>query len=495
MPWFLTSDNLYSYEDETWIKDPVEFESASAFFIDSNDITWIGTGNGLVRYDKTNSHVYTVNDGLIYNIVHSITEDDDGNLWFATPFGWSKFDGERFDSIQYSVGLRSNAISDIFVDSNNRTWIGTSSGIDIFDGNSWEYFSENEGLVTGVSSIAEAPDGTFWVRNKNAISHYNGDTWIIYNDADSGVSREEQILVDSKNNVWARQKYNYISQFNGDTWEQYDFPFSQTNYSHGMVIDNNDMLWLILRDNNNNYYLYNFSDNHKWIDNTPEDVYEIYAVAKDNKNRIWLNGRIKESDKSALLYFDEGKWNFETYLPDEKYPHKPVIKVMAVDYTDKVWLGSKQSGVLVYNGGSWDYHTVSTGSLLTDAINDIAVDKNNTVWIGTAYYGLVSIEQNYQNVQESTPSDFSLISNYPNPFNASTTVSFQLDEPGNITLDIYNISGQKVRELVTEYLPAGTHTYVWDGKDDTGKDVSSGIFLSILKYHNKISTRKMVMIR
>ncbi len=462
VPWFLTPDKLYTYKDETWIEDPVEYEKGGVLFIDRNDIIWISTGNGLIRYDRTDSYLYTTHDGLIHNIVHSITEDDDGNLWLATPVGWSKFDGETFDSINYSVGLRSNSIRDIFVDSSNAKWIGTSKGIDIFDGESWKYYSENDGLIPRqTSDITEAPDGTFWISQKSVISHYDGDTWITYNDVDFGTSRVEQIFVDSKNNVWTLHGKNYVSQFNGDIWEQFDFPVGQISYSHGMVCDNNDKLWIIIRDNKNIYYLYNFSDDHEWIEKTPEDVYEIYAVAKDYKNRIWLNGRIKESYKSALLYYDRGRWNFETFLPDEKKPSRPVTTVMAVDYTNKVWLGTEKSGVMVYDGESWINHTVSTGSLPDSEISDIAVDRNNTVWVGTLYEGLVSIKQDNIHVdQESTPSELLLLPNFPNPFNASTTLSFKLNKTGDVTFDIYNISGQKIRELITEILPAGIHNVV-----------------------------------
>ena len=501
VPWFLTTDKLYSYNNKTWETLPLEFEGGRTLFIDSNDIFWIGTGNGLIRYDGSVTRLYTTADGIIHNIVNSITEDDNGNIWFATSVGWSKFNGDKFESINYSAGLHSNYINNLYIDSSNAIWVGTDAGIDIFNGTKWKFYTDYDGLISNnLNDITEAPDNTFWVSQKTMISCFDGNTWTAFDNLDFLKSNSvEKICVDSKNNVWACLKYNYLSQFNGDTWKQYDYPVGQMNYFHGMICDNNDILWIIIRDNKNKYYLFNFSENHEWIDKTPEEAYEIFAVAKDQNNGIWLNAILKDSFKCALLYYDGTEWQIAAYLPEDIIPITPtamITDVMAVDYSGKVWLGTKKSGVLVYGGNSWAIDTVAPGILTSNGISDIVVDKNNTVWVGTYYNGIVSIPQNTNSVeQESAPSEFSLLSNFPNPFNASTTVSFQLDEPGDVTLVIYNISGQKVRELVTESLPAGTHTFLWDGKDDMGYDVSSGMYLSYLKCGDKISTGKMVMIR
>jgi flagellar hook assembly protein FlgD len=74
-----------------------------------------------------------------------------------------------------------------------------------------------------------------------------------------------------------------------------------------------------------------------------------------------------------------------------------------------------------------------------------------------------------------TPKDFELNQNYPNPFNNQTVIKFNLRRPAEISLTIYNILGQKVRTLVEERLNAGSQTFSWDGKDDKGNDLSSGI--------------------
>ena len=87
------------------------------------------------------------------------------------------------------------------------------------------------------------------------------------------------------------------------------------------------------------------------------------------------------------------------------------------------------------------------------------------------------------------------ISNYPNPFNPETIISYSLSTNDNIKLEIYNIKGQKVRTLVNKRQKSGYYQSAWDGKDDSGKKLSSGIYLYRLKTSDKLFTRKMLMLK
>jgi Tol biopolymer transport system component len=98
-------------------------------------------------------------------------------------------------------------------------------------------------------------------------------------------------------------------------------------------------------------------------------------------------------------------------------------------------------------------------------------------------------------VMEKAPVNFSIRNNYPNPFNPSTTIEFSLPENGFARLEIYDISGQKVRELFVGQIDAGSHTAFWDGRDSAGTSVSSGVYLSRLSFGNRIAVRKMTLIR
>jgi len=94
------------------------------------------------------------------------------------------------------------------------------------------------------------------------------------------------------------------------------------------------------------------------------------------------------------------------------------------------------------------------------------------------------------------PTHTALIGNYPNPFNPETTISFSLSEQSSfVTLDIFNVRGQQVRTLVNEQLTSGFYTYVWDGKSDTGRSVTSGIYFYKMQNADYTRTRKMILLK
>lgn len=96
---------------------------------------------------------------------------------------------------------------------------------------------------------------------------------------------------------------------------------------------------------------------------------------------------------------------------------------------------------------------------------------------------------------EMLPQKYALFQNFPNPFNAFTTIRVQLPEASEVKLSVYNLLGQEVRRLVDGKVEAGTHSVLWDGRDEDGKPVGSGIYFSRLKVGEIVRTRKAVLLR
>ena len=82
-----------------------------------------------------------------------------------------------------------------------------------------------------------------------------------------------------------------------------------------------------------------------------------------------------------------------------------------------------------------------------------------------------------------------------NPFNPSTTIEYQPPSRGNVQINIYNSFGQLVRSLVNEQRDAGTHTAVWDGKDNTGKVVSSGAYFYQIRADDAVQAKRMLLLK
>jgi hypothetical protein len=87
------------------------------------------------------------------------------------------------------------------------------------------------------------------------------------------------------------------------------------------------------------------------------------------------------------------------------------------------------------------------------------------------------------------------ISNYPNPFNPDTTIRLELAEAGRIELSIYNIKGQKVRNLLDAHTEPGIFTCNWNGRDDNGRPVASGQYFIKLKQNDEVTVEKMMMVK
>ena len=127
-------------------------------------------------------------------------------------------------------------------------------------------------------------------------------------------------------------------------------------------------------------------------------------------------------------------------------------------------------------GGFWDL-------VVTNPVNGTAVVED-----GFYIDAVVAVNPN-------TPVASVLRQNYPNPFNPSTTISFDLREKVHATLAVYNLRGQLVRTLVDRTLDAATHAETWDGKDDRGQPVASGVYFARLRAGAFQDVRKMMLLK
>ncbi|MBN1291277.1 MAG: T9SS type A sorting domain-containing protein, partial [Candidatus Latescibacteria bacterium] len=98
-------------------------------------------------------------------------------------------------------------------------------------------------------------------------------------------------------------------------------------------------------------------------------------------------------------------------------------------------------------------------------------------------------------VQSIKPANFAIIGNYPNPFNPSTTIQFSLPESGLVDLSVYNIMGQKVRELVSDVLTPGIHSVVWNGNDDRSRPLSAGLYFTRLEMNGLNVYKRMMLLK
>lgn len=88
-----------------------------------------------------------------------------------------------------------------------------------------------------------------------------------------------------------------------------------------------------------------------------------------------------------------------------------------------------------------------------------------------------------------------LVGSFPNPFNPATTIAFTLAAPGRASLDILGVDGRRLARLVDEALPAGRHERVWDGRDDEGRPLASGLYLAQLRWSGGAESRRLLLLK
>ncbi len=179
----------------------------------------------------------------------------------------------------------------------------------------------------------------------------------------------------------------------------------------------------------------------------------------------------------------------------------------AVDHADLAGYNIFRS--LWENG---DYVKLNTDPVTGTSYTDSEIPDNDIYWYYvTAVFsgdfgaaesfasnkaaGSTGIMTDIDNGSVSIPDKFFLSQNYPNPFNPTTTISYGLPTGSDVKIEIYNVLGQNVRNLMDEYQTAGYKSIVWDGEDFTGSKVSSGIYFYTIKAGDYQASRKMLMIK
>jgi hypothetical protein len=113
----------------------------------------------------------------------------------------------------------------------------------------------------------------------------------------------------------------------------------------------------------------------------------------------------------------------------------------------------------------------------------------------TCFSGNPSEVKEIEGADDSRPTEFSLSQNYPNPFNPVTNFRFTLAKSAHVRIEIYNIVGQRVRTLVDEEMRPGVYLADWDGKDDKGSSVSSGVYFYRMTAGDFSDMKKMLLVK
>jgi hypothetical protein len=136
------------------------------------------------------------------------------------------------------------------------------------------------------------------------------------------------------------------------------------------------------------------------------------------------------------------------------------------------------------------------GDGLSNDIRDLCYNSNHGNIHGNPALDQTDILTSVPSLAVNVPEHFNLAQNYPNPFNTNTKIRFALPQKSHVQINVYNILGQKVVILVfKEELPPGSYEKIWNGKDNNGRQISSGLYVYRMQAGDFVDTKKMIVVR
>ena len=212
----------------------------------------------------------------------------------------------------------------------------------------------------------------------------------------------------------------------------------------------------------------------EWVSSALDTINITKTNLTDTYTAQWTESKDVYNDSiNYLVYAKVG-----VYPAEEIYD--TTVTSVSITYQEILWG--------VFEGSPVNGATVSLNVKATDGIDTVDVTGDNRVIYVNRYESL-STEG------EGVPVEFALHANYPNPFNPTTTLRFDLPEVSNLTLTIYNMLGQKVRTFNYQNTSAGYHSVKWNATNDYGDPVGAGVYLYQLQTKDFVKTRKMVLLK
>ena len=441
----------------------------------------VGTNNGILKL-KDNSFIYP--NGPFANLFPDMAVDGDGVLWSASGtdvsgVGFYKYDGNTW--VNYNKGdtpeLFSNAYHIVYAAPDNTIYFGN-----------W-----GQGFTT--------------VSNDGTITNYKENTGM------QGINDHPNFLVidgfakDNKNNLWvlnygaADRKILSMQNPQGQ-WTHFSVPSTGTQYADkylNLVIDQYNTKWFCSQDKLGLYYFNEGED----INSTEDDVSGlltessginnsfISSIAVDRRGDIWVGTSLGVNIISDVFTVQSG--NPQLRITSVFSLRQQTVTEIAVDPLNQKWIGTNQGLILINSDGTSLLATFNTKNspLPSDQITSIAIAENSgVIYVGTDK-GLTSLKTSSVKPKET----FEELFIYPNPFLLNGNDNFATIDGliRDTDIKILTISGK----LVKEFSSPGGRIANWDGRDEFGNLVPSGIYFVVAfdAEGNNIAKSKIAVLR
>lgn len=425
------------------------------------------------------------------------------SILFVAPLSFSQH-WQNFNSD--NIPLSSNQVRSICIDKYGVKWFGTDSGLTRFGDNHWQNYSCDEKLLGNPINEIVFEESEFGDELWLATEHGAFEIGIMddsiscaepFRTNNSGLVSNSvfSVAIDTGHIKWFGTNSG-VSIFDREKWRS----FTTNDY-----LLNNFILCIAAANDGWNY----LGTRGRGVNRLRLDGFDVVTSASPYDTQ-W-SGLASDSVYSAFIDSDGIKWfgtnaglsrhegdetkeNWIRYTIDDGLAHN-LVQTIARDSAGNMWIGTLD-GASRFDGAEWESFDTSNG-LGGNIVYDIAVDTDGSIWLATNA-GVSHFIENTSPVElkqqaESIPNHNLKI--YPNPFNIHTTILFSIPEDKFITLTIYNLLGQSIRKLLHENLRRGTHSISWNGTDNQGWDVSSGVYLVKIQGEDFFLHHKIVVVK
>ena len=383
------------------IEDGLSQSTVETIYQDSKGYIWIGTNDGLDRYNgyefKHYKHDKYDKNSIANNYIVDIIEDKNGYIWVSTIGGLSRINPDKDEIKNYyskedSGNLSNSNLWQILCTKDNRLIASTIDGLNVYDKNKDKFtrilYKEGELPSQYIYSLEEDINGHIWVGTDNGLVELDKDLNIVksYQDA-IGDSDVYNVYDDSKGNIWVCTLDNGLFKINLDdnSVENYKNNNSKisipSNNVRDIISDSEGKLW-IATDKGLCTFDYEREEfityNKKSYQSNSLIDDEIFCLLKDSSGLIWIG------TYSGISRFNPNS-NFTHFKLDPYEDNSISGNVIHGIYEDDdktLWIGTNKSGVNIINGESIKHLNKENSNLVSDLIEDITGFKNY-IFIGT----------------------------------------------------------------------------------------------------------------
>ena len=383
------------------IEDGLSQSTVETIYQDSKGYIWIGTNDGLDRYNgyefKHYKHDKYDKNSIANNYIVDIIEDKNGYIWVSTIGGLSRINPDKDEIKNYyskedSGNLSNSNLWQILCTKDNRLIASTIDGLNVYDKNKDKFtrilYKEGELPSQYIYSLEEDINGHIWVGTDNGLVELDKDLNIVksYQDA-IGDSDVYNVYDDSKGNIWVCTLDNGLFKINLDdkSVENYKNNNSKisipSNNVRDIISDSEGKLW-IATDKGLCTFDYEREEfityNKKLYQSNSLIDDEIFCLLKDSSGLIWIG------TYSGISRFNPNS-NFTHFKLDPYEDNSISGNVIHGIYEDDdktLWIGTNESGVNIINGESIKHLNKENSNIVSDLIEDITGFKNY-IFIGT----------------------------------------------------------------------------------------------------------------